>query len=532
MGDSKLLEAIDFTVTGVTGAETATALNGFEGKLTPNRETGLITISGHMKEEAGNEYQGLSIDGIGITVVATQDAVEADSFDDQYDINAVYPVAPTLSNTTVAGTIKSAEDTTLGNMTDTQSPTAAQITIPSGAVQDDTNAVFNMNLTDLSPDSVTYEISLKDKSTGNSVTLGSPANVKTNIGANLTNVVVKHRGVAMSSVSSTSALVDGTYYYNKYTGELIICSSTFSPFEISYEFDGAASLNGVAYPSIYTAINAANDGDTIVLMKDYTTLWYDSIKNKKITIDLNGKTWNYKNGLYQAIQVLDNVDLTIKNGTIKSAYYGILVRGDGDKLTLDNVKLEAKATNGIGVFGNSNNSTVVINNSEINSNYIGVYQNGSYGGNTYQITNTTITDTFGLGVYISNSASKAKQNLTINNCVISGPSGVEIKHTNATIKNSTLIGTSTPTASGSNNNGSCTDGYAFAVTTNGVNDYVTGNVEVSNCKFYSGSTTEGESNGYVFVYKVADGSSVTIDGTAVTDYNTYGGEVSEGGSEN
>ena len=31
-----------------------------------------ITIKGVMKTTAGNEYQGLSIDGIGITVVATQ----------------------------------------------------------------------------------------------------------------------------------------------------------------------------------------------------------------------------------------------------------------------------------------------------------------------------------------------------------------------------------------------------------------------------------------------------------------------------
>ena len=30
VGDNELLNAIDFTVTGVTGAETATALNGFE----------------------------------------------------------------------------------------------------------------------------------------------------------------------------------------------------------------------------------------------------------------------------------------------------------------------------------------------------------------------------------------------------------------------------------------------------------------------------------------------------------------------
>ena len=90
VGDAKLLEAIDFTVTGVDGVATADALNGFEGKLAASSVTGAITISGHMKEEAGNEYQGLSIDGIGITVVATQDTVESDSFGNDYDANAEY----------------------------------------------------------------------------------------------------------------------------------------------------------------------------------------------------------------------------------------------------------------------------------------------------------------------------------------------------------------------------------------------------------------------------------------------------------
>ena len=48
----------------------------------------MFTIKGTMKKEAGNEYQGLSIDGIGITVVATQYTYEKDSIDDQYDANA------------------------------------------------------------------------------------------------------------------------------------------------------------------------------------------------------------------------------------------------------------------------------------------------------------------------------------------------------------------------------------------------------------------------------------------------------------
>ena len=92
VGDAKLLEAIDFTVTGVDGVATADALNGFEGKLAASSVTGAITISGHMKEEAGNEDQGLSIDGIGITVVATQGTVEYDSNNNTYDENATYPV--------------------------------------------------------------------------------------------------------------------------------------------------------------------------------------------------------------------------------------------------------------------------------------------------------------------------------------------------------------------------------------------------------------------------------------------------------
>ncbi len=50
-----------------------------------------IAISGHMIEEAGNEYQGLSIDGISVTVVATQLAAEYDSNGYEYDKNADYP---------------------------------------------------------------------------------------------------------------------------------------------------------------------------------------------------------------------------------------------------------------------------------------------------------------------------------------------------------------------------------------------------------------------------------------------------------
>ena len=94
-GDAKLNEAIVWTY---KVGETASADLSAEGHLTAGQATELITISGQMKKTAGNEYQGLSIDGIGITVVATQDTVEYDSFRNDYDAQAGYPVSAEVSD--------------------------------------------------------------------------------------------------------------------------------------------------------------------------------------------------------------------------------------------------------------------------------------------------------------------------------------------------------------------------------------------------------------------------------------------------
>ena len=51
-----------------------------------------------MQESAGNEYMNESIDGIAITVVATQDAVESDSFGKTYDKDAEYPITVTTGD--------------------------------------------------------------------------------------------------------------------------------------------------------------------------------------------------------------------------------------------------------------------------------------------------------------------------------------------------------------------------------------------------------------------------------------------------
>ena len=93
-GNAKLLEAIDFTINGEKLADWDGILLPKDAEKKLNSETveqtGLITISGKMREDAGNDYQGLSIDGIGITVVATQYTYENDSIDNTYDKDAAY----------------------------------------------------------------------------------------------------------------------------------------------------------------------------------------------------------------------------------------------------------------------------------------------------------------------------------------------------------------------------------------------------------------------------------------------------------
>ena len=97
-GDAELNNVIDWAVT-LDGA--AYALGEEHHLAAKNGETvdaDVLTISGKMQESAGNDYMNKSIDGISITVVATQDTVESDSFNNTYDANAEYPAMPYVTS--------------------------------------------------------------------------------------------------------------------------------------------------------------------------------------------------------------------------------------------------------------------------------------------------------------------------------------------------------------------------------------------------------------------------------------------------
>ena len=87
-GDAKLNKVIEWKINGEDINLTEKHL--LAGTANSPTYSEPITISGHMKKEAGNEYQNLTIDGISITVYATQLNSEFDSFNNTYDENATY----------------------------------------------------------------------------------------------------------------------------------------------------------------------------------------------------------------------------------------------------------------------------------------------------------------------------------------------------------------------------------------------------------------------------------------------------------
>ena len=66
-----------------------------------------------MKEEAGNEYQGLPLEGLGITVLATQEVAESDISGNQYDADATYDEADRVTTDELKAILTASNHVTL-----------------------------------------------------------------------------------------------------------------------------------------------------------------------------------------------------------------------------------------------------------------------------------------------------------------------------------------------------------------------------------------------------------------------------------
>ena len=319
-----------------------------------------------------------------------------------------------------------------------------------------------------------------------------------------------------------------------YEGEIIVDSA-----EATIEDDQSTRY----YMTLQQAVDAAEDDETVVVVKDLSASGAEYFitlndESKTVTVDLNGKTLLYtgsgtgsnpQNG--EAISVSAG-KLVLKNGTVNmvndeaagSVYWGIGVHGTGS-LAMSKVTVKSEDSPlFMSAVSAGGKIYLTLDECHIEGDYSAVYMNGSTSPAEITINNSTIVSK-DVGIYVSNSvATGNRQKLTITDSTVTGTTAIEVKHTDATITGCTLISTAAEQKSQINGNGSCTEGFAFAVTGNGDADKTTGTVVVSGCKFYNGkpSSTDAEENGFYFVFTTAEGASVTVDGAAADETAVYG----------
>ena len=217
-GDAKLNEVIDWKIGDNALADVEGSLNA--GTKDSPTYSDAMTIQGHMQESAGNEYQGLSIDGISITVYATQDTVESDSFDNQYDANAFSRVDTADSlKTAIAkgGIVKVSSDINTNNSADTA---AARMVISNPTT-------LNLDKKIISPDNMGYNNT-------NFVALYVDADTTINATKDGGIDTGKNGGYGINVKNGATLTINGGYYYGGGTavqvqkGTLIINDGTFA----------------------------------------------------------------------------------------------------------------------------------------------------------------------------------------------------------------------------------------------------------------------------------------------------------------
>lgn len=225
-GNFDLLDVIDFYLVtkAADGTKTETALDEFTGNLKKTETSEVYYIKGVMKTTAGNDYQGLTLDGITITVIATQDTVEYDSFDNTYDKDATYPVTDNnelkdaINNATDGSTVLIAS----GEYTLSDPAEISKIEIPAGATiagAGADNTTLNVNNDKIAKDNVT----LKDMTIKGSGSQGTSGTLNVN-GNNTTIENIDYKGdgniaIAVSTGGSNSGTTfRGTKITNAFRG--------------------------------------------------------------------------------------------------------------------------------------------------------------------------------------------------------------------------------------------------------------------------------------------------------------------------
>ena len=329
-GSAKLNTVIDWTIGDVAmGAEQHLAAG----------ESNAFTIKGHMKESAGNEYMNESIDGIAITVVATQDTVESDSFDKDYDADAEYPVVAVANVNTNGDTV----------LKDKEEDHTIQVTVPAGALDEGVQSLKLEVVKSATPAGVqvastessqSYEVTMRDQS-GNAVsTNGTLMMVEMNVGKNRTALKLYHDGEKMAKDNGTLTDAADHYVYDAATGYVTMKVSHFSPFTAvfarDYWTDHAADGYATPVDTANKVVTVASAEELALFAKEVTDdgkNYSGYTLNLTNDVDLGEYLWKPINGYKRLSGIVVNGNgHTIRNmkvrGCTNSSVYGAGFIGD------------------------------------------------------------------------------------------------------------------------------------------------------------------------------------------------------------
>ena len=384
-GNFDLMDVIEFCLVtkAADGTETETALNEFTGTLEADKiSSDVYYIKGVMKTTAGNDYQGLTLNGITITVYATQDTVESDSFNNTYDAGAEedeFRQGVTISG--IAGVAESYD-----TIQDAYEAVKAMLVANSGlAEQPLSEEAFNAFFTD--GGKITWTIYGNQKVTDNRMfSFGRAAN-RFGEGRHITeiNIVGGNSSAALdlTAVNGTFALPYNWWNVADSANTTLKCKNiTFN----GIKYMPSATYQCTLYPTTYEF-----DGCTF-----------------------NGDLYSYQNF---------DVEMTIKNCTFNApaaTQYAFMAQGVGGKITLDN-NIFNNYTRGINLQRAT--ADFVITNNTIRST-VSESDRGAIqltDGKSFVVTGNTVDVNAGNAFWFHNAATNADVTYTISNNDIKAP---------------------------------------------------------------------------------------------------------------
>ena len=189
------------------------------------------------------------------------------------------------------------------------------------------------------------------------------------------------------AAKATIEVTGGTFKENptKYVAEnSAITKNSDGTFGVAKTY--LAKVGETSYYTMDEAFHAAvASGETLYLLRDYTTGAEQNSGSKSFAIDLDGHTWTYTgtNTNCAAFQInYSDVTLTVKNGTVVSnsmvglipSAMGGTIKYDNAGLVFEDVTMTANGHSGIETNGNNTNDAVTLKNSTLNvPNGFGIY---------------------------------------------------------------------------------------------------------------------------------------------------------------